>query len=279
MGRRYGRGGTGASDESGGVEGIRYASEERQNRTMRTAILARVMALLLASAAVVAGPLEDGKTAAQRGDSATALRLWMPLAEQGVAAAQFNLGFMYDNGLGVPPDYAQAMQWYRQAAEQGYADAQYSLGSMYANGRGVPRDDAQAVQWYRKAAAQGLALAQTNLGFNYSHGRGVPQDDALAVQWYRKAAEQGDAGAQYNLGSMYANGRGVPRDDAQAVQWYRKAAGQGFAGANNSIGLIYGRSSWHYVRGHIGQFILATLLLGMGLAVLVRRWLRRKVTV
>ena len=43
---------------------------------------------------------------------------------------------MYDNGTGVPQDYAQAVEWYRKAAGQGNAAAQYNLGLMYANGYG-----------------------------------------------------------------------------------------------------------------------------------------------
>ncbi len=48
-------------------------------------------------------------------------------AEQGNAYAQFNLGFMYDNGQGVPKDYKTAVKWYRLAAKQRYAPAQYNL--------------------------------------------------------------------------------------------------------------------------------------------------------
>lgn len=39
-----------------------------------------------------------------------------------LAEAQFNLGIMYHNGLGVPQDYAQAVAWYRKAAAQGFAE-------------------------------------------------------------------------------------------------------------------------------------------------------------
>jgi len=53
-----------------------------------------------------AGSLEDAFAAANRGDFATALRLWGPLAQQGDASAQSNLGYMYENGHGVPQDYA-----------------------------------------------------------------------------------------------------------------------------------------------------------------------------
>jgi tetratricopeptide (TPR) repeat protein len=49
-------------------------------------------------------------------------------AEQGDAAAQFNLGLMYYFGEGVQQDYAEAEKWYRKAAEQGDASAEYNLG-------------------------------------------------------------------------------------------------------------------------------------------------------
>jgi uncharacterized protein len=59
-------------------------------------------------------------------------------------------------------DYATAMKEWRPLAEQGDAFAQYNLGVMYANGRGVPEDDVEAVKWYRLAADQGLDVARLN---------------------------------------------------------------------------------------------------------------------
>ena len=91
---------------------------------MRKFIHAIALLLTLSlSAPVLAGPFGDGLTAYEKADYTTALRLWRPLAEQGNARAQFNLGLMYANGRGVPQDYAQAVKWYRLAADQGIADA------------------------------------------------------------------------------------------------------------------------------------------------------------
>ncbi len=61
---------------------------------------------------------DEGMAAYQRGDYATALREWRPLAEQGNAEAQYNLGLMYDNGWGVPQDYVQAHMWYKLATSK-----------------------------------------------------------------------------------------------------------------------------------------------------------------
>ncbi|MDA0221360.1 MAG: tetratricopeptide repeat protein, partial [Proteobacteria bacterium] len=62
---------------------------------------------------------QDGVDAYNRGDYATALHEWRPLAEQGNAYAQSILGVMYYEGTGVPQDYAEAVRWYRLAADQG----------------------------------------------------------------------------------------------------------------------------------------------------------------
>jgi TPR repeat protein len=60
-----------------------------------------------------------GLTAYDSGDFATALREWMPLAEQGDASAQFNLGLMYAKGQGVLQDYVRAHMWWSIAASSG----------------------------------------------------------------------------------------------------------------------------------------------------------------
>ncbi len=94
-----------------------------------------VLTLLLSlSVTVQAGPHEDAYEATQRGDFETAYKIFKPLAEQGDADAQFNLGMMYDYGKSVPHDYGEALKWYRKSAVQGDARAQNNLGSLGAFG-------------------------------------------------------------------------------------------------------------------------------------------------
>jgi TPR repeat protein len=124
-------------------------------------------------------------------------------------------------------DYATALREWRPLAEQGHAIAQYSLGLLYANGQGVPKDDVQARQWYQKASAQGRADAQVNLGILYDYGRGIPQDFKKAVYWYRLSANQGNDLAQRQLGLLYERGDGVSQDYVQAYMWYSLGAANG----------------------------------------------------
>jgi TPR repeat protein len=180
-----------------------------------------------------------GYDAYERGDYSAAFRAWRPLAEAGNAEAQFNLGYMYYYGEGVPVDDTQAARWYLQAAEQGHVTAQFNLGVMYAFGEGVAEDTAEAAYWYRQAAEQDHTRAQYNLAYMYDEGIGMAIDDVQAVMWYRRAAEQGDPDAQLNLGYMYDSGEGGSVDYAEALYWYHLAADQGLAIAQYKLGVMY----------------------------------------
>jgi TPR repeat protein len=71
----------------------------------------------------LAVPLPEAEQAYQRGDYATAFKLWFPLAEAGSARAQENIARMYERGQWVAQDPAMANEWYRRAAEQRAQDA------------------------------------------------------------------------------------------------------------------------------------------------------------
>jgi hypothetical protein len=169
--------------------------------------------------------LDEGTAAYWRADYATALREFRPLAERGVAEAQFNLGLMYRNGEGVPQDDAKALQWYRKAAEQGYADAQYNLGIMYGIGQRVPQDYSRAMKWYRKAAEQGHARAQNNLGLMYYNGEGVPQDYVQAYMWFNLAVSRlppGEGGDMAVKNRDFVAKRMTPAQKSEALKLARE---------------------------------------------------------
>src|SRR5712691_4750020 len=92
---------------------MRTASWERRGRS---ALLGIALSLWLA---VVPGStgFQEGADAYQRRDYATALRAWLPLAQQGHATAQFNLGVLYGQGQGVPQDHLQAYLWFTLVAD------------------------------------------------------------------------------------------------------------------------------------------------------------------
>lgn len=175
--------------------------------------------LVLIASAAEAGPFEDGVAAYVRGDPELALRIWKPLAEQGDAAAQFNVGLLYNSGQGVPKDAGAAAHWYRLAADQGFAKAQLNLADMYVDGNGVPQDLLEAAKLYGEAAKQRNANARYKLAYLHHHGMGVRQELKEAVRLYRQAADQGLPEAQLMLGILYSLGEGVPPSLEMAYVW------------------------------------------------------------
>jgi len=156
---------------------------------LKSQILTISLLVLTILGTAKAGPFENAMEALEREDYASALELLVPLAEQGDADAQNNLGRLYVNGQGVPQDYAEYVKWCRLAAEQGLATAQSNLGVSYDKGLGVPQDYAEAIKWYRLAAEQGHADAQSNLGVMYATGEGVAIDFVKAHFWFILASD------------------------------------------------------------------------------------------
>lgn len=91
--------------------------------------------------------------------------------------AQCNIGAMYAAGHGVNVDHAEAEKWYRLSAEGGFAGAQFTLGSMYAEGLGILKQDhAEAIKWLLRSANNGHTEAQVNLAGMYLMGNGVARN-------------------------------------------------------------------------------------------------------
>lgn len=120
-------------------------------------------------------------------------------AEQGDAASQYSLAKCYEEGRGVPQDFAEAFGWFEKAANQGYADAEYMLGECYAFGMHVSQDYEVAVTWHEKAARQGHPDAQYIIGLSYHHGLAGTENHDSAAEWYRQAAAQGHTTARKAL--------------------------------------------------------------------------------
>ncbi len=122
-------------------------------------VLSVVVALVFVLAAPTWADFQAGIEAADRGDYLTALKDFQLSSERGVVSARYNLGVMYQLGLGVPQNYQEAARWYQKAAEQGDSQSQFNLGTMYDEGQGVPKDYVLAHMWMNLAAAKGVKEA------------------------------------------------------------------------------------------------------------------------
>ena len=176
--------------ESHGMEGFFVMTRLRQTVAMAVASM-----FFMAGVAVAVAGIREGADAYGRGDYTTALKEWLPAAEQGDANALFNLGQLYRLGQGVPKDVLKAEEYYLRAAEKGHIGAQGNLGTLY-----------------------------------YFAVPNAPRvEDAL--KWWQRAGSKGDARSQYMLGVVFYNGKDLPRDAVRAYAWMRLASAGGLAEA------------------------------------------------
>jgi localization factor PodJL len=149
-------------------------------------------------------------------------------AQNGDAAASYEIAIRFAEGRGVPANMPEAARWFERAAQSGLALAQFRLGSLYEKGQGVKKDLDKARQSYLAAAAQGNAKAMHNLAVLYAEGGiGGKPDFAAAAQWFQKAAGYGIPDSQYNLAVLYARGLTGSKNLAESYKWFALAAAQG----------------------------------------------------
>lgn len=152
--------------------------------------------------------------------------------------ANFLLAMMYETGEGgLPRDPRGAVKMLAASAAAGDPYAQVELGNCYYNGIGVAINHGSAAQWYFKAGQTGMPEAQEFLGYMYETGDGIVADQNLAVRWYRQAAIHGSVRAMTVLGVHLRQGNGTAWDEAEAMQWFEKAAALGDVQAMTAAGL------------------------------------------
>ena len=185
-----------------------------------------VIVTLICSQPLLASDREErlnaGLAALKREHYATALRSWLPLAEAGDPEAQANVGYMYEEGLGVSQQLDVAVGWYEKAAASGSMQANHNLGMIFAEGRGAPQSWVRALRYFEEAAND-IPASRYMIGYTYFQGEGNIQNRPRAFREFMDAALDGYADAQYMIAFMYLDGSGIPKQPIQAYVWARLA--------------------------------------------------------
>jgi TPR repeat protein len=174
-----------------------------------------------------------------------AIAIWLPLANDGDASAQFNIGVMYAHGLGVDRDMEIAMNWWGNAARQLHVRAAHNLalamlaGEPIVDGQPAVADYTAILRYLKIGADAGYANSEYTLGKLYAEGVGIEKDERRAAELYLSASIKGFARAQYNLGKVYRDGVGMSKDEGLSMFWFAEAAERGHARAQDRMGDRY----------------------------------------
>ncbi len=183
---------------------------------------------------------------------ASARRVWEALDQRNFGEAAFNLGILYEDGLGVARDMERALGYYRRGAMLGSPKAMFRVGVMHwlgAPGVAIERDEGR--RYLSMAAAAGDSEAQRYLA---AEGTGADANDPLlradralasgraeeSVAILKAGAESGHVRAQTRLAWSYEAGRGVARDLALAAKWFSMAAQGGDGEAMYALAVMHG---------------------------------------
>lgn len=162
-------------------------------------------------------------------DYASATQIFVSLAENGYAPAQFRLGLSYLYGKGVKENGRQAAFWFQKGAQQDHLGSQYSLGLLYLKGIGVPQSDALALQRFQQLGEQGFVPAQYQFAQMIEQGQGAAADPDLALHWYQQAGEAQHEKAILRLVRAYEKGElGLAQNAEQAHQWRERMQHKAF---------------------------------------------------
>jgi hypothetical protein len=160
--------------------------------------------------------LTDRKTA--WGSLAPAQELQLAsLVEDGNVRAMIGLGYMSlspDKSRFKPQ---KAFELFTRAAGNGDPEAMFELGKLYEKGIGTEQDFARAIDLYQKSADLGFADAINDLGFLYYQGAsGLKRDPQRGITLFLKAADLRHPQAMYNVAALIDDGavKGKTPDDA-----------------------------------------------------------------
>ena len=116
------------------------------NRFLAATFLSIVL-WIISPLALCAGLLDAGIQAYNQQDYKAAYKQLLPLAEQGDAQAQYYVGSMLVDGMGVSADPVKGVDLLEQAVSKDNYRAAMTLGKMYLSGFGVAMDTEKGAKY------------------------------------------------------------------------------------------------------------------------------------
>lgn len=178
----------------------------------------------------------------QRYREAYAIFAAMATRDDADAPAQYYLGTLLEQGMGVAPDFSQALDGYLKSAKAGFVPAQLRLSELYEEGRHLTRDLEQAQYWYTQARNN----KDVTLKCTRDNPQGIRRCKVITfseqLMHIMRSAERGNAQDQYSLSVMYHEGLEVEKNETERVYWLEQSADQGNEPAQGELAWVLATS-------------------------------------
>lgn len=200
--------------------------------------------------------INDALNCINQGDYAKAYEQLQPFLKEENATAQYLMGFMYNNGHGVPKDLKKAEELYLTSGKQGVGLSYFYLGAMYFKEMNQPEKAYQSfvegARLHDKSCIQnGKYMLQNKLGVTvtkeeearwqlyeayydndmprlmidiyYTAGEFTPEfGKEIVTLYYYKAKNENDLRAMFTLACAYKYGKGINQNNEKAIYWLKQ---------------------------------------------------------
>lgn len=167
-----------------------------------------------------------------------ALPVIRKLAKKNDPLANYYLGMMSLNGLGMKKDVDIAYDAFNKSALELEPASIYMMGICHLNGWGVSKNETKAFEYFQSAAERKYHEALLKVAECYEIGLGISKNETKALKIYAELAKNEDAFSAYKIGVAYLEGKGVPKSPESAFTWLNKALSYGSIDAMNRFRLI-----------------------------------------
>lgn len=162
--------------------------------------------------------LEIGASNLKRGRIDAAFEIFYDLAVNDLnSEAQFALTKMCFDGNLRTEHIEKLFEWVNSNSSLGNGYAHFNIGLMYERGLGrIEKDIRVAIEYYEKAIKEEILDAYCNLGLLYILGdeenQGIPRNIERGVELLTVGAQEGSRQSAYNLGVLFGKGEVIKQD-------------------------------------------------------------------
>ena len=161
-------------------------------------------------------------------------------------------------------DPKKALYWFKKAAQDKDITAQYNIGMIYLDGVGVKKNHNVAKEWFEKSSAKCHAESQYQLARLYLNEDLEMLDQKLGYELLKKASTpskendfEQSSEAIVGRGLCLKNGWGVKKNLKDAVKFFQKASDPELAGGNNPNGMYELGLAYYFGTGILENYDLA----------------------
>ena len=185
---------------------------------------------------------QDGLKHYQSKEYTQAYKVFLELAKNGYEEAQYNLGLLYMDGLGIEKDCHKAIHWFKKASLKDDIDATYNIATLYDAGECIEEDNEEALFWYEKAISLGDEEAIYFAGVIYADKK----DYKKSYDYFLKSSLLRNEFSMYELAYQYFYGQGTKRDYFKSYLWVKLSIlnGNDTEFTNNNLDVVRDRLSF-----------------------------------